>query len=585
MRKLSPVTTAQVRVVVVAFNVAGLNGIADGWRRNGLGPSSPVVCGPPRNCTFPAPCATIWIELADCSIFALSSVRIVRESSEFSTTVASLVLEAQVVSLSEGTVTFRMHLPVTDTVVWSYQSMDGALVVAAVADAGRSNLTVSQGGGRNASADGARFESTNGAPPLLVEVAAYDVDGFPLARAGETVTVIVSLDGQSSTTQQVQSVYDEDSQRYRAVISGLVVVGRWSVELETPIGRAAKTKFALTCASGYDAASSGECRQQQSACDAATTTPTTVDFVAARDSMALANLGSARTVELLPLSNSTSFPVSAGRANVTFARPGSFLVRITMADGRQCTLPRPRTVSCPPGQREADSQCVPMVEEDPCAGFELRSGMQIRAGQDKDRPLVLHAGSSLAVSSRTSAADRLYSTMLVPSQSTEIQAVADAVWLNQTGNFSLQLLYPSPSGGSSKQCLLAASIVVQCGASEQEIGGKCYPIVQSACDLAQVSFSVADDPAKGARSLIQAALSLPAGATASVTATPQNSTVALPLQRVGSGGGWKGSVALPTTGQWSIGLTIGREQCIAKTATFDTQCMQGFISDGRGCSE
>ena len=169
VRKLSPVTTAQARVVVVAFNVAGLNGIADGWRRNGLGPSSPVVCGPPRNCTFPAPCATIWIELADCSIFALSSVRIVRESSEFSTTVASLVLEAQVVSLSEGTVTFRMHLPVTDTVVWSYQSMDGALIVAAVADAGRSNLTVSQGGGRSASADGARFESTNGAPPLLVE--------------------------------------------------------------------------------------------------------------------------------------------------------------------------------------------------------------------------------------------------------------------------------------------------------------------------------------------------------------------------------------------------------------------------------
>jgi hypothetical protein len=173
--------------------------------------------------------------------------------------------------------------------------------------------------------------------------------------------------------------------------------------------------------------------------------------------------------------------------------------------------------------------------------------------------------------------------LLVPKQGTETHDLAEDFWLNRTGTFALQLEYTS-SAGVAKQCSILSSLVVKCDSSEREIDGQCYPIVQSACDQAQVSFSVADDPAKGARSLIQAALSLPAGATASVTATPQNSTVALPLQRVGSGGGWQGSVALPTTGQWSIGLTIGREQCIAKTATFDMQCMksEGFISDGRG---
>jgi hypothetical protein len=36
VRKTDPITRGQVKVMVVAFNVGGVGGIADGWRRNGL---------------------------------------------------------------------------------------------------------------------------------------------------------------------------------------------------------------------------------------------------------------------------------------------------------------------------------------------------------------------------------------------------------------------------------------------------------------------------------------------------------------------------------------------------------------------
>jgi hypothetical protein len=269
--------------------------------------------------------------------------------------------------------------------------------------------------------------------------------------------------------------------------------------------------------------------------------------------MQLSQLGSAALVELMPVTNTTSFAVSGGQANITFGQPGSFLVRLTMADGRQCTLPLARTVSCPAGKRAEQGQCVPAVEEDPCMNLDVVDRGTLQALVGRDAAIVFHPGTALSVAPRRGAIDSGWATLVVPTQATEIQAAADTVWLNRTGNFSVRLRYASlAAAGASKECSLLSTVVVKCNDGEQEVSGKCY---QSLCDQASVSFALATDPARGANSLVQATLvaapNFPAETTVAVTATPMNSTVQVPLSV--DGRAWRGSATLPTTGRWSLG--------------------------------
>jgi Leucine-rich repeat (LRR) protein len=61
MKQASNGTVSRARVVVMAFNVAGPAGIRDGWRHNGLGVDSAVVCGTPPPCNATVACRTIWL--------------------------------------------------------------------------------------------------------------------------------------------------------------------------------------------------------------------------------------------------------------------------------------------------------------------------------------------------------------------------------------------------------------------------------------------------------------------------------------------------------------------------------------------
>ena len=210
--KTDVVTSAQAKVLIVVFNTGGLNGIGDGWRSNGLSSSSTVACGAPASCTFPGPCSTIWIELPDCATFDLARMRVVADASEFGATTAIIVLEASVRDLPEDVYTFQLHLPVTDTVLWTYQTMDGRLVVSALADARLSNVTVCQGPGCVLTTAGV-FVSTNDASgPVLVRIAAADVHGFALLRSGEALLVVIS--GPHSMMHTSPAVFDELSKQF-----------------------------------------------------------------------------------------------------------------------------------------------------------------------------------------------------------------------------------------------------------------------------------------------------------------------------------------------------------------------------------
>ncbi len=170
-------TQTQARVLVLAFDVGGAFGIGDAWRQGGLSNSSAVLCGPPENFSFPAPCSTIWLQMADCSIFALADVQLNTTASLFTTTMASLLLTARVKALAEGSYPFQLHLPVSDGLEWSYRRMNGTFSISAVADARLSNLTLCQGAECNVTATNV-FESTNGAlGPVVVWVSAVNVHG------------------------------------------------------------------------------------------------------------------------------------------------------------------------------------------------------------------------------------------------------------------------------------------------------------------------------------------------------------------------------------------------------------------------
>ena len=96
VRKEAAVTQTHARVIVLAFDVGGEFGLGDRWRRGGLSNASAVLCGPPANCSFPGPCSTIWLEMADCGVLAMADVRLNASASQFTTTQASLWFAAEV---------------------------------------------------------------------------------------------------------------------------------------------------------------------------------------------------------------------------------------------------------------------------------------------------------------------------------------------------------------------------------------------------------------------------------------------------------------------------------------------------------
>ncbi len=100
----------QGRVIVLAFNVEPPFGIGTRWLQGGLSNCSTVSCGLPAACSFPAPCSTIWLQMANCSVFVLANVRLNASASEFTSTMASISLTASVQSLAEGSYPFQLHL-------------------------------------------------------------------------------------------------------------------------------------------------------------------------------------------------------------------------------------------------------------------------------------------------------------------------------------------------------------------------------------------------------------------------------------------------------------------------------------------
>ena len=120
-----------------------------------------------------------------------------------------------------------------------------------------------------------------------------------------------------------------------------------------------------------------------------------------------------------------------------------------------------------------------------------------------------------------------------------------------------------------------------CPKGQQNIGGKCQAL-DSLCNAVEWNFQLESDREQGANSRLRATITLPDGIDASITAAPLDSTVAVPLLP-NSTTTWEGVGSLATTGEWSIGLTVGEEQCVVPPQK--VACMPGFNDDGKGRCE
>jgi hypothetical protein len=473
----------EARLVVLAFNAAGINGIGNAWWRNGLGANSTVSCGSPLHCVFPAACRTMWVQMADCTGVQFS---LVGSGSEFSESSASLLLAVRATGLAERDYPLQMFLPVTDNVTWQFLNLSGSLSVKTVADATRSDLaSLCQASACLGGTPYHReFLSANGAQaPLLIKVRAADLDGFQITRAGETIAIVLAHLFVSSMHRTLQAVYDDASKLYSAAISGLTVAGVYLVSVQTRLGTASKANFTLVCDVGFQAGENGECLEQRTPCQNALTVPSSPKITAPL-AMTLSNLGHAATVELLPLKNTTAFPATGGNATVIFDRPGNFLIRVTTVDGQQCTIVDPRVVSCGLGYQEVNGVCRQVRSDDVCGHFAvMKEGVRVSTGQPQtfvlgDKLQLLYNASQLGIDVSS------FRFELIPTQGKVVGNIMQQetqVALERTGPYRLLVT----SDTVTVECPLISELVVQppdCGTENwlDKASGKCKRLPQMA---------------------------------------------------------------------------------------------------------
>jgi hypothetical protein len=120
-----------------------------------------------------------------------------------------------------------------------------------------------------------------------------------------------------------------------------------------------------------------------------------------------------------------------------------------------------------------------------------------------------------------------------------------------------------------------------CPAGSENVGGKCVT-EQSVCDKAVPQFSLSASSATGAYANLRVLVSadLPANGTVELLAVPQNATVKVPPFQPAS----PGSVVLPSTGSWSMQLSVNGEPCTGLPPLTVT-CLPGFVGTPSGGCE
>jgi hypothetical protein len=104
---------------------------------------------------------------------------------------------------------------------------------------------------------------SDGSVDLLVEVGARDLNNYTLPCAGKEIDIALLWNG--SSIRSMRAVYSEQSQMYYAEIR-LVKVGRYSIDITTPLGTQTKANFTVQCKDGYEVSADAECTNPRTEC-------------------------------------------------------------------------------------------------------------------------------------------------------------------------------------------------------------------------------------------------------------------------------------------------------------------------------
>jgi hypothetical protein len=180
-----------------------------------------------------------------------------------------------------------VYVPAFNGTIWSYYRIAGQFTVLAIADAARSELSACQRlptvlttdpGGHctdEPTTPIAQFKSVYvPSAAIVIKVRANDIFGVPIQRAGENITLVVSIrsDPMASVSRDVNvmTVFNSTSMQYEAPIPAEVTVeGNYTVTLQTELANAPpqSLNFAVECATGYIANNVTHACESSNRCD------------------------------------------------------------------------------------------------------------------------------------------------------------------------------------------------------------------------------------------------------------------------------------------------------------------------------
>jgi hypothetical protein len=166
----------------------------------------------------------------------------------------------QAMKLPEATYNFTVYLPVSDGKAWSFLNMSGIFQIVAVADPTKSLVRICQA---NECSDGtaARFET---APridkdPITVQIYANDLDGYPIRRPYESISIrLIQMGGIVST---FPASFAGSDGTY-VVELNVRTAGEYLLDLQTALGNRTRLMLTLVCPAEHEADSHAFCMPQ-----------------------------------------------------------------------------------------------------------------------------------------------------------------------------------------------------------------------------------------------------------------------------------------------------------------------------------
>jgi hypothetical protein len=240
-------------IVVIASDTAVRGGIQDAWLEKGLRLPLSVRCGQPDACNVPNNCSIVWLETQSCMVLNEShfALRPILLQAAF----AFLELRVRPISLKEGLYTYRIHLPVPNSVTFQTTSLEGSLDVVAVPSPQLSDVWVCSGVQH---CDDELAPNVKHLPEAFVYIVVKDIDGYAINRSDVLLSIVHVAETLNRSTT-LSAVHDSITDRYVVALGNFDTPGQHRIFLATDATSQSsatqleKVRFTVVCSDGYTA--------------------------------------------------------------------------------------------------------------------------------------------------------------------------------------------------------------------------------------------------------------------------------------------------------------------------------------------